>query len=975
MSDSGIKEHVSLKFEKQDYNGDEGGRHKSSDKDEGLKSGSEEEEKHVDVGKPERDEAKTSKVYTAADTLLPTKESSMQTHALSLDWSFGINYTLPVFNLQDRDQLVILYAGAHVGVIYNHTSTSQHLLQGHGGPISCVCMSEDKRWLGTADNGREPLLIIWDSYTGIPVHTLFNCPSEGSIIALAFSKDAKYLATLGGGELQCVRIWDWTNEPDIPLWVAELNPEHGFQSYIIFNPGDSTELLSNSDSQVLFYKTTEGNLEYIAPDLNDKSFNKSVGSLHQSLFHWRGQQALTATSAGNLVLWDVDEGDDATGRGALKLLPLQRDAITVLTSTDRWIVTGDVLGHIKFYDENLRLMSWYSDLSLDAIASISFSKDAAPETSQDYPKSCTLEDQPFVSRSFVVSTVSATVVHVKTPGGVPQTLLREHCAPLHAVACHPRGPILAMGSHSGILKVCDYNTKLTLASRVYESEKIQCLTFDPQGFYVAVGFASGAVHILDACSLHSDAEDCFHFSGDSITHITFSLDSMYLATADTGKAVTVFHLQSSPGSTTQRWQFVGRHLSHYKPIRELLFGVHLDSTRPRLLSLGMDRRLVEYNLDSSTEQQLLVLSAARVEQSAVPQCMTWYPPLTTEHFLLTASDQHKMKLLNSTTNMCRKTLLGPTYESPVQKMIVLPVSNDTYYLAFITKDKVGLQILPLDGNPYKSLAVICHPGGVSQLACSFDGRFVFTSGGADCTVLRWEINRDGLQAAASLGGSHLDPFYALLEGGRGGTLCLEMEDFFYYCQLRHQGIDSMATRQVSSSIPLTEVPFLMRALGFFPTEQELEDMQNEVKFSKYAETGKYVKEVDLAEFLRLYINHRPAFGISREELAESFRVLGVWDGTGQPAIPRDQLLELLQARGEHMREDEVVECFTVLSGEHMREDEMGEWLTPAPGASEKHAEYSLDCVIPESISAETFTGHILGFPSCMEMSDKSTHSE
>ncbi|CAL8370780.1 unnamed protein product [Boreogadus saida] len=68
--------------------------------------------------------------------------------------------------------------------------------------------------------------------------------------------------------------------------------------------------------------------------------------------------------------------------------------------------------------------------------------------------------------SFVVSTVRATVVHVKTPGGGPQTLLREHCAPLHAVACHPRRPILAMGSHSGILKVCDYNTKLTLASRV-----------------------------------------------------------------------------------------------------------------------------------------------------------------------------------------------------------------------------------------------------------------------------------------------------------------------------------------------------------------------------------------------------------------------------------------------------------------------------------------------------------------------------
>ena len=34
------------------------------------------------------------------------------------------------------------------------------------------------------------------------------------------------------------------------------------------------------------------------------------------------------------------------------------------------------------------------------------------------------------------------------------------------------------------------------------------------------------------------------------------------------------------------------------------------------------------------------------------------------------------------------------------------------HLAYITDNKVGLNILPLDGNPHNAMALIAHPQGV-----------------------------------------------------------------------------------------------------------------------------------------------------------------------------------------------------------------------------------------------------------------------
>jgi hypothetical protein len=47
-------------------------------------------------------------------------------------------------------------------------------------------------------------------------------------------------------------------------------------------------------------------------------------------------------------------------------------------------------------------------------------------------------------------------------------------------------------------------------------------------------------------------------------------------------------------------------------------------------------------------------------------------------------------------------------------------------------------------------------------------------------------------------------------------------------------------------------------------------MKNEVRFSNFTESGEYVNAVDLNTFIRLFVNHRPVYGIGKNNIEEAF---------------------------------------------------------------------------------------------------------
>lgn len=101
---------------------------------------------------------------------------------------------------------------------------------------------------------------------------------------------------------------------------------------------------------------------------------------------------------------------------------------------------------------------------------------------------------------------------------------------------------------------------------------------------------------------------------------------------------------TKPAMPEVPWEYLGKQRSHYKPVRDLMFGPK-DSgmdVQTRLYSLGEDRVLVEYDIKNSRADNLRILAMERIEQSGIPYCMAWLPKvpvLKKERCILTANNE------------------------------------------------------------------------------------------------------------------------------------------------------------------------------------------------------------------------------------------------------------------------------------------------------------------------------------------------
>lgn len=91
-----------------------------------------------------------------------------------------------------------------------------------------------------------------------------------------------------------------------------------------------------------------------------------------------------------------------------------------------------------------------------------------------------------LNRNFILSTLDATVLHITADGTKLDKLMEEAKETVNAITCHPSQPLIAIGSHCGLLKVWDYMQTKYLISRIFTGASIQCLSYDPNGIVILI---------------------------------------------------------------------------------------------------------------------------------------------------------------------------------------------------------------------------------------------------------------------------------------------------------------------------------------------------------------------------------------------------------------------------------------------------------------------------------------------------------
>ncbi|CAI6356935.1 unnamed protein product [Macrosiphum euphorbiae] len=257
-----------------------------------------------------------------------------------------------------------------------------------------------------------------------------------------------------------------------------------------------------------------------------------------------------------------------------------------------------------------------------------------------------------------------------------------------------------------------------------------------------------------------------------------------------------------------------------------------------------------------------IVKSMKTESFNEPQCMTKSTINTQEFNFMISGNDLRLSLWDN--NRCICTTHGVNLGSPIRVMKESPKFNNDIF--FCNDTDIGIIRQPIDGNPYKNAAVLGSGTKIIDIGVSMDSLYIFSISENSPSMIIWSVNTNYLDKLEKYGGVGLKAYSYLLEGGRNGPEISELKEYFSCVQLANS--QNPETTVIRDYVDVYNVSFLVRAMGYFPSETELSNMLYEM----FSRAG-HPTTMTFEEFVILYLNHKPQLRIKCNEIRLSFNKL------------------------------------------------------------------------------------------------------
>uniref|UniRef100_A0A182K0D0 Cilia- and flagella-associated protein 251 n=1 Tax=Anopheles christyi TaxID=43041 RepID=A0A182K0D0_9DIPT len=759
--------------------------------------------------------------YNPVENVQPEEHIHHRCHPLHLTWVSGFNPRVSLLNVsttRERKELVLASGNTLLFYCYDGEREKITPVIGHKNVVNMIGCDGSGRFVVSSDCSY--CINVWDRDIGgesnhhpIAIRTIFEpFKANGDIGAVALSRDGKYLLAGGGmpdEQGSHLKLWSWTVGNDFPDDTITLPTRLGRIKTIHFCPdrGRRNQFVVTLDSGVAFgaWDAKEQKLSIQVPKRH------GFQDYNDTVFVERTDRAVSVTGAGMAVLWSNDRKFSDRPEGGvqrkefLKYLHLKYASINVVRSCDEKIVTGDDDGEIRFYDNSMKILYWFKQEDLEPIRTLSFE---LVETRQSIPPVEPIEgdDQP----SKEESTEKKRVVNI------------EDIAPKD-VSFEAR-PVIVRGFVSA-----------TKSGKIYDIDivynKIQELFLQSPSIITAFD-----VHSVRSELCTCDGNGRFVVYDLKTNSMRLALDVPIQRTRR-GRITTLAY---SPCGTFLAGGAENGYLWMVEPNLMILAGsspFQFTNEKIRLVLFSEDSKYLTC-VDESN--MIILLHREKDDWQVTGHCATHR---LTDLAFLYATDF---------------VSIGEDRQLP----------GEDYFL-FITNNNIYVHHLPIDGNPFKYLAVRGHPKRLKGLQVTWT---------------------DNMKHA----GTGLDPFCTLLPGGKRGCYVREILSLFFYNQISPKNSDGDAELTLRDAMNVQDVPNYMRSIGFHMSEYEEQNLCKEMEL-----TGTYF--LTFEEVLKLFLNHRTAAGgpPTSEDIRTAVTFIGAATSSGNN-VDLVQLITLLASMGELM---------------------------------------------------------------------------